>query len=135
MEPGHLNSGLGRGLFVVGGLVFTVLGIAGFLIPGLPGTPLLLVAAWLFSRSNHRLYHWLLSNRWFGSLLADYRAGLGIRRRIKIAAVAVVVAVLGLSVRFGLESPWTRAFVVGLGLVGIAFIITRPTRENVVGES
>lgn len=130
-EPKHFRNPLARGAFIVLGLMALGLGIAGFAIPGLPGTPFLLVAAWMFSLSNRRLYQWMLSNRWFGPTLADYRAGLGIPRRIKIIAVSCVVVVVSLSVTLGIETLWLRIAVGLLGVVGIAFILTRPTRELV----
>ncbi len=112
----------------------TSLGIAGFVIPGLPGTPLLLVAAWLFSMSNDRLYRWMVTNRWFGQLVADYRAGLGIPRRTKVIAVTMVVVVVSLSVGWGIDPLWLRIAVAALGAYGVSFILTRPTREAVLGE-
>lgn len=104
--------------------------MAGFFLPGLPGTPLLLVAAWLFSLSNERLYHWMMTNRWFGQTLADYRAGLGIPRRIKVVAVVMVMVVVTSSVTLALEGYLAVAVGV-LGVVGVTFILTRPTREAV----
>ncbi len=127
----QLRNPLIRAGLVVLGLAALGLGIAGFVVPGLPGTPFLLVAAWAFSMSNARLYRWMLTNRWFGPTLADYRAGLGIPRKIKIIAVTSVVVVVTLSVTFGLDRLWLRALVAGLGVVGVAFIVTRPTRELV----
>ena len=82
-----------RSLYATMGVVLLAVGIAGFVIPGLPGTPLLLVAAWLFSMSSQRLYDWTTTNRWFGQAVADYRAGLGIPRRTKIVAVTMVAIV------------------------------------------
>ena len=67
-----------RFAFVVLGLVFLGVGILGYVVPGLPGTLFLLIAAWFFSMSHPRLYHWMMTNRWFGKTLRDYRAGLGI---------------------------------------------------------
>jgi uncharacterized membrane protein YbaN (DUF454 family) len=121
-----------RTIAAAAGLALTGVGIAGFVVPGLPGTPLLLVAAWLFSISNDRLYRWMVTNRWFGHVVADYRAGLGIPRRIKIVAVSMVVIVLVLSVGLALDRLWLRVLVGGLGLYGIWFIVTRPTREVTV---
>jgi uncharacterized protein len=126
----HIENPLVRWLSMAAGIVALGLGVAGFVLPGLPGTPFLLVAAWLFSLSNERLYTWMMTNRWFGPTLADYRAGLGIPRRIKIVAVTMVTVVVMSSVTLALEGP--MAVVVGvLGAVGVAFILTRPTREAV----
>lgn len=119
-----------RWLCVAAGIVALGLGMAGFFLPGLPGTPLLLVAAWLFSLSNERLYNWMMTNRWFGRTLADYRAGLGIPRRIKIVAVMMVTLVVTSSVMLALEGPVAVAVGV-LGIVGVTFILTRPTRQVV----
>ena len=132
-EPAPLRNPLARAGLVLLGLVALGLGIAGFVVPGLPGTPFLLVAAWMFSLSNRRLYRWMLTNRWFGPTLADYRAGLGIPRKIKAVAVGSVVVVVSLSVSLGIDEWWLRLLVAGLGVVGIVFILTRPTRELVAG--
>ncbi len=119
-----------RWLSVGAGVIALGLGMTGFFLPGLPGTPFLLVAAWLFSLSNERLDTWMMTNRWFGSMLADYRSGLGIPRRIKIVAVTMVTVVVTSSVTLALEGM--PAVVVGvLGAIGVVFILTRPTREAV----
>jgi uncharacterized membrane protein YbaN (DUF454 family) len=128
--PRLIRSPVVRLAAVVGGLMLTSLGIAGIVLPGLPGTPLLLLAAWLFSLSNERMYRWIVGNRWFGQAIADYRAGLGIPRRAKVVAVSMVVFV-GSSVAVGLDRMWSRVAVAGLGLYGVYFILTRPTREVV----
>jgi len=119
-------------MYMTLGFLFLLGGIAGYLVPGLPGTPLLLVAAWLFSMSNERLHRWMTTNRWFGRTIADYRAGLGIARRTKAVAVGSMAVVLPLSVAFGTTSWVIRLAMIALGLVGVGFIITRPTRESVL---
>lgn len=129
-QSGRSMNAVMRWLCVAAGIVALGLGMAGFFLPGLPGTPLLLVAAWLFSLSNERLYNWMMTNRWFGRTLADYRAGLGIPRRIKIVAVMMVTLVVTSSVMLALEGPVAVAVGV-LGIVGVTFILTRPTRQVV----
>lgn len=119
-----------RALYATLGVVLLGAGIAGFVIPGLPGTPLLLVAAWLFSMSSRRLYDWTTTNRWFGQAVADYRAGLGIPKKVKAVAVTMVVVVISISVFVVLDDWRVQLLVAGLGLYGIYFILTRPTRET-----
>ena len=123
-----------RMVFVVLGLLFLGVGILGYIVPGLPGTVFLLIAAWFFSMSNPRLYGWMMTNRWFGRTLSDYRAGLGIPRRIKIIAVSAISVSVSTSVIFALDGFWLEAFLIALGLYGIYFVLSRPTRENVVGS-
>jgi len=116
-------------MYISLGFLLLIGGIVGYVVPGLPGTPLLLVAAWLFSMSSERLYRWVTTNRWFGQTIADYRAGLGISRRAKIAAVGSMAVVVPLSVAFGTTSWLIRLAIIALALIGVGFILTRPTRE------
>lgn len=111
------------------GFVFLGLGIAGQFVPGLPGTMNLLIALWLFSMSSERMHRWMLSNRYFGQQLRDYKAGLGIPRKIKVIAVSSMVIAVTLSTVFALENTWVRIAVVTLGVVGVWFVLSRPTRE------
>ena len=111
------------------GFVFLVVGILGWVIPGIPGTLNLLAALFFFSRSSERMYRWMLTNRYFGSTLRDYKAGLGIPRRIKVIAVVSIVAAVTWSAGFVIEALWLRAALVGLGAYGVYFVASKPTRE------
>jgi uncharacterized membrane protein YbaN (DUF454 family) len=119
-------------MYMTLGFLFLLGGIVGYVVPVLPGTPLLLVAAWLFSMSNEQLYRWMTTNRWFGQTIADYRAGLGISRRAKLIAIGSMAVVVPLSVAFGPTSWVIRLAIIALGLIGAGFILTRPTREPVL---
>lgn len=111
------------------GFVFLGIGIAGWFVPGLPGFVNLLVALWFFSQSSDRMHRWMLTNRLFGRALLDYKSGLGMPRKIKVIAVASIAVAVTLSAGFVLQNLWLRAGLVALGLYGIWFVTTRPTRE------
>jgi uncharacterized membrane protein YbaN (DUF454 family) len=118
-----------RAAYAAAGFVFLGIGIAGTIIPGLPGTVNLLVALWLFSMSSERMHRWMLTNRYFGQTLLDYKSGLGMPRRVKIVAVASITLAVTVSVVFAIANPWARVGLIALGLVGIGFVASRPTRE------
>ncbi len=126
---GVARSRLVRGLYGTVGFVFLGLGIAGWFIPGLPGTINLLVALWFFSMSSRRMYRWMLTNKYFGEELRDYKSGLGIPRRVKVFAITSIVLAVGFSAGFVFDSPLVRVALVAVGAYGIWFIATRPTRE------
>lgn len=79
-----------KSLLVVVGTICVALGAIGIVLPVLPTTPFLLLAAACYCRSSERLYHWLLSNRFFGEYIRNYREGKGIPLKTKIIAVAVL---------------------------------------------
>lgn len=109
--------------------VFLGVGIFGFFVPGPPGTVFLLVALYFFSMSNERMYRWMLTNKYFGQTLLDYKSGLGIPRRIKVVAVTCIVAAVTWSAGFVIETAWVRLLVAGLGVYGVWFVVSRPTTE------
>ncbi len=123
------RSPVARFIYGTLGFVFLGVGVAGFYLPVLPGTVNLLVAAYFFSMSSRRMYRWMLTNDFFGQELRDYKAGLGLPRRVKVVAVASIVVSVGISAGVILNDPWARGGMALFGLIGIGFILNQPTRE------
>ena len=90
---GRLRQGLWIGL----GIVATTLGLVGLVVPLLPTTPLLLLAAASFARSSDRMYSWLIGNRWFGHIIRSYREHRAVPRHAKIIALVVLWSAIGSS--------------------------------------
>ncbi len=116
-------------------LGFTAVGLGGVgvVVPGLPTTVFFIVAASCFARSSPRFEQWVLDLPKIGPLVRDHRAGLGMPRRAKILALAMMwVAIVASSVALR-SRPVGVAIVVALGLIGTAYILWRvPTREQIV---
>jgi uncharacterized membrane protein YbaN (DUF454 family) len=130
-EPRIVTSRIGRVAFAGLGFVCLGLGIFGYFTP-FPGTVFLLLSVWFFMRSNERMYRWVLDHPRFGPMLRSYYAGHGIRRRIKVVAITAMWVSVLLSVTFAVEGMGLRALLLGLAVVGTAFILTRPTTEVVL---
>ena len=79
-----------RVLWLALGLLFTVVGLIGLIVPGLPTTPLMIVAAACFFRSSKRLFNWVLSNKYFGNYVKDFREGRGMPRKAKFIALGFI---------------------------------------------
>lgn len=119
-----------RGVWVVCGLGALALGTVGIIVPGLPSTVFFICAAWCFSKSSPRLERWLLNLPLVGSLVSDYRAGLGMPKKAKVMAVSSIVIACGLSVAIGVETWWVRLIIAATGAFGIWWILAKvPTRE------
>jgi len=116
-----------RALYLVLGLGFTALGIAGAFLPLLPTTVFLIIAAACFAKSSPRMEAWILNHKQFGPLVRDWRAHGAIPRRAKVLActgMAAGFAIFLLSVHPGL---WLGLAVAGaLGLCA-AFVVSRPS--------
>ncbi len=114
-----------RSLWLAAGGLFLGLGLLGVLLPVLPTTPFLLLAAGCFARSSPRLHGWLLSHRLFGPPIRNWEENGAISRPAKRLAVGSMALMLGVSVLLGLGWKILLAQGVLIGL-GAAFVLTRP---------
>ena len=111
------------------GLVFVGVGIAGYVLPGLPGTIFLILAAGCFLRSNERMYVWVTEHRLFGKLVKNYMETGGMPKRAKVISVTCVWVFSSIS----LFSPYNWIFkilVLALAVIGTWFILSRPTNSS-----
>lgn len=99
-EQTKLPSSLSRWVLTIAGTVSLGLGIAGILLPLLPTTPFLLLAAACYARSSERLNNWLLNNRWFGNYLRNYWKGKGIPLKVKVLSISFLWITIGYSALF-----------------------------------
>ena len=97
-----------RILMITGGVICVILGFIGIFLPVLPTTPFLLLAAFLFARSSDRFLHWLLTNRWFGEYIKNYREGRGMPAREKAIAIVSLWVTIILSIVYFIPVWWVR---------------------------
>ena len=120
-----------RALWALVGLGFVATGAVGVIVPGLPTTPFLLLAAACFARSSPRLYAWLLRNKTFGPMIEDYRAGRGVSARVKATAISIMAAFVTFALLVPLrDRPIPAATVALTAVVGAAYILRLPTRPK-----
>ena len=101
------------------GFISVGIGVVGVVVPLLPTTPFLLLAAYCFLRGSPRWHAWLLGNRVFGRYIHDYLTQRAVPRRTKIAALVVLWACLIVSA--ALVRIWYVAII--LAVIGIAVTI------------
>ena len=77
------RSGISRIAWFIMGIFFAVVGTIGIVIPGLPTTPLMILAAACFAKSSQRFYDWVINNKLFGHHVKNYREGNGIPKKSK----------------------------------------------------
>jgi len=113
-------------VYVVAGLFFVGLAVLGAMLPVLPTTPFLLLASFFFVRSSPRLNAWLLRSRVFGGMLRDWQRHRGVRPRVKVVALSVLVVAVVTSAYFG-KLPWYLVvMLVGLAGIGATVVIRLP---------
>ena len=112
------------GFLVVAGTVFLAIGVIGIVIPLLPTTPFLLLGAACYLRGSKRMYGWLLSNRWLGGYIRDYREGRGIPLRIKILTLCLLWVTIGYSGIYIVSIGWARVALLAI-VIGVTYHILK----------
>ena len=123
-----------RLLLLIIGTLSVALGILGIFLPILPTTPFLLLAAYCYARSSERFYQWLLTNRWFGEYIRNYREGRGMPLRDKIVTLTVLWLTIGFAVAFAVSAWWGRLILVGIAS-GVTIHIIRLKTQNAAAGS
>ena len=87
-------------MLVFAGHIFVGLGVIGAVLPVMPTTIFLLLAAACYAKSSPKFYHWLHHNKYFGSQLKNYREKKGIPIGSKIISLAILWLTIGFTVFF-----------------------------------
>jgi uncharacterized membrane protein YbaN (DUF454 family) len=77
-------------ILIIIGLIALSLGFIGIIIPILPTTPFMLLAAYCFVRSSKRLYNWLINHKIFGVYIYNYLENRAIKKSAKISAMVLL---------------------------------------------
>jgi len=116
-------------LIILLGFVALVLGAAGIIVPLLPTTPLVLLSAACFSRSNKKLDTWLRQSRIFGPFIENYRTGSGISKWHKVWTIAFLW--IGLSTTMILaRTLWIFAILVIVGICVTTHVLMIKTKVD-----
>jgi uncharacterized protein len=122
-----------RALFIFAGTLSVALGVLGIFLPLVPTTPFLLLAAYCYTRSSPRLLEGLLTSRWFGAYIRNYREGRGIPMREKVLTLSLLWLTIAASTLFVLDSWPLRllllAIAAGVTIHVVRVKTFRPERE------
>ncbi len=116
-----------RAVCAVVGTVALAFGLVGIVLPILPTTPFLLLAAACYARASTRLYGWLLGQPALGPIIAEWRRSRSLPPGVKGRALVVVVITFGVSILL-VDQLVLRVGLAMTALVLLAFLSRIPTR-------
>lgn len=118
-----------RALYVGLGFLTLGLGVVGAVLPGIPTTMPIILAAFFFSKSSQRFDDWLLNHKVFGPLVRDWRAGVGFSARAKAIAIAAIAVTFTITVVWAVDHAGLRIGLVLLAVGITAYILWLPTKQ------
>ncbi len=116
-----------RAIYKPLGLVLLGVGMAGILLPVLPSTPFVLLAAWCFARSSERWHRRLLESELFGPIIRNWEENRCVSRRTKRVALASMALAGTASIVFAIDDPWLKIATGCLLLLGAGTLLSLKT--------
>lgn len=122
------HSPLIRSLYLCGGCAALMLGALGVILPVLPTTPFVLLAAACFARGSERFHNKLMTNRYTGPIIRQWRLHRSIPAKAK--RLAYIMTALSFSVSILIvPEMWQKAMLTSIACI-LAYCLSRiPVRE------
>ncbi|AIF42323.1 YbaN family protein [Virgibacillus sp. SK37] len=121
---------LKKTILVIIGSLSLAIGIIGIVLPLIPTTPLLLLAAACYIRSSKKLYNWLITNKYFGSYIENYRSGKGIPLKAKIFSVLLIWISMSFTIIFVIPLLAVKLFLLAVAGYFTWFILKQKTLQK-----
>ena len=109
-----------RAFYIVIGCLALSLGAVGSVLPVLPTTPFLLLAAFCFAKSSQRLRDWFIGTALYRRHLKSFVKGRGMTVSTKIRVIVTITIVMGLGIVLMHNAPVGQIL---LSLVWLAHFI------------
>lgn len=100
-----MKEALKKYVYLIAGGIFFIIGMIGVILPLLPTTVFMILAAGCFARSSPRLHQSLLNNRWCGSDLRLWEEERVVLRSAKKRATVVIIIMFAISIAL-LTGSW-----------------------------
>jgi uncharacterized membrane protein YbaN (DUF454 family) len=112
-------------VFFTIGILSLSLGYVGIVVPGLPTTVFILIAAWAFSKCSTKFTYWIENHRLFGPMVLNWQQYKGLSRRAKKVAILTIIPTFAFTIFVAFSIIGDLIF----GFFGIAlctWLATRP---------
>jgi uncharacterized membrane protein YbaN (DUF454 family) len=109
------------------GFLFLGVAILGVILPVLPATPFLLLAAWFFARSSQKWHQWLLHSEMFGPIIRNWEMNRCIGCRTKVISIALMLGMGGTSIAFAVDDIRIKLAALVLMTIGCVTLLVIKT--------
>lgn len=111
------------------GFLFSGLGIAGIILPMMPGLVFFIAASFCFAKSSRKFLRKIIGHPKIGPQVMDWKRGRGMRMRTKLWAIFLVTSSLTYSIFFMVELVWVK-WIILVSILGIdGYILSVKTRK------
>lgn len=117
-------------LLIIAGSLSLALAMIGLILPVLPTTPFLILAAFCFLRSSKQMHNWLINHKVFGSYIHNYVTYRAVEKKTKVIALVFLWISLILSILL-VDNLIVRLILLVVGLAVTTHIAALKTIDKV----
>ena len=130
--PPQAPHGWRRVFLIATGSVSLILGVIGIVLPILPTTPFVLLAAVCFVRAWPSMHRRMAESRLFGPMLRKEDGGRYIPPKTKAYAIAFTWVSIGATVLFAVDVAWLRILLLFIAVGVTTFLLWFPSSPREV---
>ena len=105
-------------IFIILGLIMLGIGIVGMIVPVLPTTIFLILAAYFFAHGSDKLHSWIINHKTFGPIITNFSKYRGITISDRKKAMITIWLAIGVSIVL------TQSLFIGSILIVVAILHT-----------
>ena len=101
------------------GILCVGMAYVGFVVPGIPFSIFLVIAAWAFAKSSPKMEAWLYNHPWFGEFLTNWNHHRVFPTKAKIGMIIVMASTLAVTYHITHNMNmllWTGGFMAGVAI-------------------
>ena len=115
--------------YIALGSISLALGTLGIFLPLLPTTPFYLLTAWAYMKGSEKLYRKVMSNKFFGTIVRDFRENKVIPLKTKVFSVSLLWVTILSSAFFFVSVLWVRILLIAIAIGVTIHIISYKTKR------
>lgn len=111
-----------RTIWIILGFLFVAIGIIGYVTPMMPGLVFFLIATFCFAKGSRKFLRLLISNKYVGQQILDFKKGKGMTVRTKVIAICMMLVSMFISAFYMVDIYWVK-WAICITAVGVVIII------------
>ncbi len=115
---------LKKRLYFVLGLFSLVLAYIGVIMPGIPGTPFILLTAFFFFKSSDKMYNWLMSKKLFARIIHEFSKKERIPLKLKLFVIIQLWISISVAEIWFVEDIYLQIIIIVIGII-CSFLILK----------
>ena len=119
---------LTRTFWMVLGFIFVAIGIVGYITPMMPGLVFFLMATFCFAKGSRKFLRMLISNKYVGQQILDFKRGKGMTMRTKIIAIITMLVSMFISAFFMVKIYWVKWAICITAMIVVVIIWKQKTK-------